>query len=131
VKLSSKLFSQSIEEYHEKNKVVFCMGLHLCGYLSVRLVDLFNSNDAIYCGVLSPCCMPKRRKRTKDIKENRIDLSTLQKAAVFCYDVWCLDLCFNIKTQLQRANISRTVVRDSLVLTEKSTYVIAKRLLKF
>eukprot|EP01041_Mallomonas_annulata_P002220 gene2220-4315_t len=43
------------------------LGLHLCGTLSTRLTQIYNSISSLSILVLSPCCMPKKGKRDGDM----------------------------------------------------------------
>jgi hypothetical protein len=99
----------------------------LGGYLSIRVTDLFNSIEGIFCLVLSPCCMPSARKRAKDMKQRRNNFSGLQNSSVFNYEVWCLNICFTINTSSGHILRSRYLAKDSWVLSEKSTYIAARR----
>jgi hypothetical protein len=40
------------------NGPVLVLGVHLCGTLSLRAAELFNSNPAVVALSLKPCCLP-------------------------------------------------------------------------
>lgn len=44
----------------EPDRVVILIGMHLCGHLSIRAIDLFHRIPLIRGMILSPCCLPKR-----------------------------------------------------------------------
>jgi hypothetical protein len=132
---------EEVEIYHAMGKTIFFMGLHLCGYLSIRMTEFYNEIRGIHSLVLSPCCMPSTRNKQKDIKEHRKFFYKLQASSIFNYDVWCLNVCF----QIHQAAVShmvmlddkivvspsitsvRNIIRDIWVLTEKSIYIVASR----
>lgn len=43
-----------------QDKIGFVLGVHLCGTLAEIFVDTYNRNPAIYCMILSPCCLSKK-----------------------------------------------------------------------
>eukprot|EP00911_Craspedida_sp_UC1_P002389 UC1_evm1s1785 len=43
------------------NKKTIMLGMHLCGFLSYRAIDLFLAVDQISALVLAPCCLPSKK----------------------------------------------------------------------
>eukprot|EP00957_Ditylum_brightwellii_P032540 2465759-Ditylum_brightwellii.AAC.1 len=54
----------------KKKKVPILVGMHLCGHLSLRAIELFQNITEIRAIVLAPCCLPKKKK-TKKKKNSR------------------------------------------------------------
>ena len=45
----------------EEGRTAILVGMHLCGHLSERAIDLFDRISLIRAIILSPCCLPKAR----------------------------------------------------------------------
>jgi hypothetical protein len=64
------------------------VGTHLCGELSVRLIELFERTQTISALVLAPCCqMGKRDARTKKLARS------LRRDP---YEIWCMQLLLSV-----------------------------------
>jgi len=51
------------EQTHEHGRACILVGMHLCGLLSTRAIELFEQTPDIKGIVLSPCCLPKRHQQ--------------------------------------------------------------------
>jgi len=58
--LKSSRQLQKIKEHYltNENHPVIMLGIHLCGILSLRAIDLYNSSSNIKFFALKPCCLP-------------------------------------------------------------------------
>jgi hypothetical protein len=57
----------------KKKKVPILVGMHLCGNLSLRAIELFQNITEIRGIVLAPCCLPKKKKTTKKKNSRNIE----------------------------------------------------------
>mmetsp|Transcript_15372 Transcript_15372/g.17220 ORF Transcript_15372/g.17220 Transcript_15372/m.17220 type:complete len:288 (+) Transcript_15372:175-1038(+) len=58
--LKSSRQLQKIKEHYltNENHPVIMLGIHLCGILSLRAIDLYNTSSNIKFFALKPCCLP-------------------------------------------------------------------------
>mmetsp|Transcript_34106 Transcript_34106/g.82470 ORF Transcript_34106/g.82470 Transcript_34106/m.82470 type:complete len:155 (+) Transcript_34106:144-608(+) len=54
-----------LQQTQEHGRTCILVGMHLCGMLSERAVDLFERTPEIMGIVLSPCCLPKKHEQRK------------------------------------------------------------------
>ena len=80
--LKSSRQLKKISEHFLSNKdhPVIMIGIHLCGILSMRAIDLYNTNRNIKLFVLKPCCLPGmvHAKRKEIFSFNKDHLSSLK-----------------------------------------------------
>lgn len=64
--MSSSFYRELEQEANHQSKVegrtVVLVGMHLCGKLSERAIELFSGMPSIEAIVLSPCCLPKMHR---------------------------------------------------------------------
>lgn len=53
---------------HLRGRTTAMVGLHLCGNLSVRAVELFEELESIRICILVPCCLPHLRDAPNSLK---------------------------------------------------------------
>jgi hypothetical protein len=103
-----------------EGRIPCVLGLHLCGFLSVRLVELFNRISSIAACVLSPCCMPsalqKEQRRTQRAAKVKHREYTPE---VDVYTRWCTQVYCKLQEQ---DGIPRVcgILRDPHMLSPKS-----------
>jgi hypothetical protein len=51
-------------------RVAFLVGMHLCGHLSSRAIEIFEKISQISALILSPCCLPRAKDRIDVVKLN-------------------------------------------------------------
>lgn len=116
---SNYLVEESNTCYKNK-KIPIIIGLHLCGTLSNRLIDLYNAIDALKILIISPCCLPTKSKKNREtfrymtrekLKENKWEL----------YSYWCISMYFLINQMSSVKNL----VCDNLVLSPKNNFIWA------
>ena len=76
---------QEIHRQTSQGKTAVLVGMHLCGNLSERAIELFHRIKAIKALVLCPCCLPKLRKKA-DATAFQTFVGKEQEAS---YDPWC------------------------------------------
>eukprot|EP00039_Didymoeca_costata_P008702 m.115253 g.115253 ORF g.115253 m.115253 type:complete len:428 (+) comp14195_c0_seq1:205-1488(+) len=59
---------QLTERIFSTDGVYVMLGVHLCGALSCKAVEIFNSNENIQFLTLKPCCLPGRRAVTQELE---------------------------------------------------------------
>lgn len=111
------LIKEKTEEAQQLGFFTLAFGLHLCGHLSPRLVHFFNEIQGISALIVSPCCMPARRKGGKQIND------MIRKTKWSGYDYWCL----SVYTAINGALARKDIVRDENVISEKSTSILATK----
>jgi hypothetical protein len=53
---------------------IILVGMHLCGDLSIRAVELFNNIPILRAIILSPCCFPKHRNKSSTDRNDLVQL---------------------------------------------------------
>lgn len=94
------------------------LGLHLCGTLSTRLGSLYNKLEHMPMLVISPCCMPRRKRKDKSKHRDFI-----KKNGWNGYDFWCLSVFVGLDSFTSYRNIRQ----DMFVASEKNKYIYACR----
>ncbi len=61
-------FTANQQQSHPVRRVVFLVGMHLCGHLSTRAIELFEKISQISALILSPCCLPRAKERIDVVK---------------------------------------------------------------
>jgi hypothetical protein len=95
--MSKDFFKEINDEINRqtlKGRMTVLVGMHLCGVLSERAINLFSSIPSIKALVLSPCCLPKVRKGVSgfdDFEKNQHDSA---------YVSWCKYLKWKIEVGL-------------------------------
>lgn len=112
---SMRRLQAEMDGFEVNGNIVFAFGLHLCGHLSSRLVSCFNDISSLSALVLSPCCMPARRKGGEKIRD------MLRKTNWSGYEYWC----FSVFSMVDRALAWTDIVRDDYVESDKSTTILA------
>jgi len=59
-----KEMEQEVDRQTDQKKTAVLVGMHLCGNLSERAIDLFERIPSIKALILCPCCLPKSRKKS-------------------------------------------------------------------
>lgn len=93
------------------------LGMHLCGILSFRAIELFLEVDRIQVIVLAPCCLPSRKVSTVAVDSGSKD-SQVQ------YDHWCRVL----RDRLIGDNMEVTLTQDELIESPRNTIITARKL---
>lgn len=99
------------------NRIPIIIGLHLCGTLSTRLTQLFNSNEGLPVLIVSPCCAPTRSKKNKVFMTRE----RLRQNKWSSYSFWYMNVYVSICPLLS----VKDIVKDELVLSEKNTLILA------
>jgi hypothetical protein len=112
---ASEYIERLLDEESMQGRTVISFGLHLCGTLSTRLVELFNNQPRMDVLVLSPCCMPIKRKGGDKLNE-------LIRRTQWCgYSYWCL-FVFNA---VHAGRSVRNICVDPHVESDKHSFIIA------
>jgi hypothetical protein len=118
------IHSEDFAQFMAKESVACCslnfipivIGVHLCGALSTRLTQLYNTNNLSIL-IVSPCCAPTRSKKISVFMTRE----KLRKNKWSSYEFWYMSVYVSISASLS----VRDVVKDDLVLSEKNTLIVA------
>lgn len=113
---SEYLLSESTHCF-EKGQTVIVIGLHLCGTLSARLIQLYNKMEFVPILIISPCCAPKRSKKVKVFMTRE----KLNKNKWPAYGFWTMGLYVLI----DKIQSVKDIVHDELILSDKNTVIVA------
>lgn len=106
-------------------------GIHLCGELSIRAVQLFHSLPKCRALVLCPCCPPleflshlsSKNKAIEDARDAPISSAAKEKRdSKEFYDLWCLELAL-----LARPGSKFAFERDTNVEPLRNNYLTFTR----
>jgi len=78
----SELIHQAVKE---SKRATIIVGIHLCGDLSRRTIDLFKTSNA-HALILSPCCLPRRRRH--DVFGFHV-VDQARKMKLNSHQLWC------------------------------------------
>ncbi|OUS47732.1 hypothetical protein BE221DRAFT_144382 [Ostreococcus tauri] len=110
-------------------KVVVVCGVHLCGDLSRRAIELFARWGDIL--VLSPCCLVREvRAWKRPCGEFGYGLArAARRLEADSHDLWCKLLLAHVPTHLgsEFAPVSKRIVVDDALLSEKNRFIVARR----
>lgn len=99
------------------------IGMHLCGFLSTKLIQLFGSLGlACAAIVLSPCCLPSSSKAGQTSYGNIVGRAAA--VGIGQHDYWCLEL---LQLLRQEANVSVDLKQDENVLSPRRSIIMAYR----
>jgi hypothetical protein len=127
--LFSQELQQLITDQVKQNKIVFLLGVHLCGDLSRRAMELWET-----CGakalIVSPCCLVVEKRPLKrrygtfgyHLKDQARETGTDP------YDLWCQLLYQAIPRQIGYDRVQVTMECDAGVLSDKNAYLTATRM---
>jgi hypothetical protein len=86
------------------------LGVHLCGGLSVRFIDIYNRCEYLRAMVLSPCCLDKRNTKLLQLsKTTKIDN----------YQLWTTELYWQI------IKSEKDIKSDDRVETDRDKFIVA------
>lgn len=101
------------------NRIPIIIGLHLCGTLSTRLTQLYNSNEGLPVLIVSPCCAPTRSKKNRTFMTRE----RLRQNKWSSYAFWYMNVYVSICPLLS----VKDIVKDELVISEKNTLILAMK----
>jgi hypothetical protein len=101
-------------------------GIHLCGDLSRRAVDLFLRTEKATALVLSPCCLPRRRRHDV-FGFHVVDQARSMKRDP--HGMWCMALLGLLYAEIgtERNSYSVDMRRDDDVEGPFKTFLVARR----
>lgn len=108
-----------IRETAESGDVVVMVGVHLCGILSHRAIEIYERIPKVTALVVAPCCLPRRRRHDvfgyhcKDIARS---------VGIDPHQCWATQLFFRLPLSSKR-----NMVVDQDMLSEHKTFLIARR----
>ena len=127
---SSDLDALVARECAAPNTRVVVVGIHLCGELSRRAIELFVGHKCDVL-VLAPCCLVRERKSGKRrFGTFGYGLSAAAKRLGACSsDLWCKLLYDTLPSHVDDdfVRVYKTYDRDEDMLTEKSAFITARR----
>lgn len=115
----SNFLVASTERDISDGRVPCIFGMHLCGQLSNRVIELFNDIYTIPILVVIPCCMPRRKKGSK-VDKMRI---MLKQNGWDGYSFWTLNLFGSIDS----SNAIKNVECDNFMESVKCKIIWAHK----
>lgn len=101
----------------ETGRPAVLVGMHLCGHLSTRAIEVFKRIDAVHALVLSPCCLPKKDESLAHIYDSKDNTEQYQQ--------WALHLQTLLHDVVPAEGVTRESVAD--MLTPKNVVICAKK----
>ena len=85
------------------------------------MCELFNNIPTLPVLIVSPCCMPRAKKKTPQ----NIKMREMLKTNTWCnYDFWCLD----VYTCINKLGVRKDINDDKEVESEKSKFITALKI---
>eukprot|EP00471_Norrisiella_sphaerica_P011299 CAMPEP_0184496396 /NCGR_PEP_ID=MMETSP0113_2-20130426/33853_1 /TAXON_ID=91329 /ORGANISM="Norrisiella sphaerica, Strain BC52" /LENGTH=229 /DNA_ID=CAMNT_0026883003 /DNA_START=314 /DNA_END=1003 /DNA_ORIENTATION=+ len=113
---SHKALTRTSQTDKKTPRTAILIGIHLCGTLSSVAVQIFQKVPLLSSLILSPCCMPRRRRK----KDGGYKLLTLAKSLHQTpHQMWCWTLLYLLKSKLPGARTD--MLHDSNLDTTKKT----------
>lgn len=103
-------------------RVPILVGMHLCGHLSSRAIELFKQSPQIGALILSPCCLPRVKERN-DVSIHRGENGVCNETSM--YESWAGYL----KSMVEKIDdvSSCRLYKDLLMNSNKNCIVVASR----
>jgi hypothetical protein len=99
------------------------IGMHLCGFLSTKLIELFSTlGSACAAVILSPCCLPSNAKAGQTSFGNLCRRAAA--VGIGQHDYWCLELVQRLRLE---AGVSVDLKQDDNVLSPRRGIITAYR----
>jgi hypothetical protein len=111
-------FIRSVCREAGHDKTVILVGVHLCGALAPRAIELYESVAEIAALVLSPCCLPQRRRHDV-FGYHCVDIARAIKS-VTAYQCWCTQLFFHVPVSSRR-----NMIIDHDMLSQQNAFITA------
>ena len=116
--------STIVQQQKEYGRTCILVGMHLCGLLSDRAIDLYDRTPDIKGIVLSPCCLPrkcdvKKTSFTKDVPKPN------EEVELFNYKRWAEYLKNRVEETHSNADVR--IYTDAEMHTEKNTIIVATK----
>lgn len=96
---------------------VVMLGMHLCGVLSLKAVELFLALEQVEAAVLAPCCLPSR-------KHSSVARDAGSKDYAVQYAFWCRLLA----DRLRGPGVAVALDADDLIESPRNTVITARKL---
>jgi tetratricopeptide (TPR) repeat protein len=104
----------------EEGSALVLIGMHLCGLLSTKCLELFKSLGERCLGVvLAPCCLPKQKKTDPDNLVARA-----QRLGIERYSYWCSELVLKARAV---GDVVVELKHDTHILSPKCSIITAHR----
>lgn len=111
----------------EHGRTCILVGMHLCGLLSERAIDLFDRTAGIKGIVLSPCCLPKKHEQ-KAIEFTKGKPGEEEDAVLYNYFKWAHYLKDRLEGYQSKSGVSDVkMYTDDEMHTEKNALILAVR----
>jgi len=105
----------------QANRPTALLGMHLCGFLSIRAVEAFAKLDCVRVVVLSPCCLPGKKEPgvPPELYESKDADEQYRRWAAY------LEKCLQEATAGQKISVNSKIVRD--ILSPKNIVITATK----
>eukprot|EP00049_Salpingoeca_infusionum_P019554 m.362398 g.362398 ORF g.362398 m.362398 type:complete len:420 (+) comp20438_c0_seq1:138-1397(+) len=111
-------FEATLKDCLDPEQPAILVGMHLCGQLSIRAIELFERIDRFTAIVLSPCCFPKFNSGNDFIKKLQGSPTELEK-----YETWSQHL----HELLDPLAKSTSIGRDEFILSTRNAIITGFR----
>jgi len=109
------------DDAETRGQTVVLVGVHLCGTLSHRAIELYERIERAVAIVVAPCCLPQRRRH--DVFGFHCkDIARSIGNGVTPFQCWCTQLYFRLPLTSKR---NMTIDHD--VLSTQNTFLVARR----
>ena len=109
------------DDAETRGQTVVLVGVHLCGTLSHRAIELYERIERAVAIVVAPCCLPQRRRH--DVFGFHCkDIARSVGNGVTPFQCWCTQLYFRLPLTSKR---NMTIDHD--VLSTQNTFLVARR----
>mmetsp|Transcript_25635 Transcript_25635/g.52158 ORF Transcript_25635/g.52158 Transcript_25635/m.52158 type:complete len:194 (-) Transcript_25635:1726-2307(-) len=106
-----------------KGGTCIVLGTHLCGYLSVRAVDLIAEYpDVISAAIVAPCCLMRQKKPSKYSKGTGWGHDTTKMARIAKIDPFALWLQ-RLRDRAPVPDEDKTIVTDQDMISTKNSFI--------
>lgn len=112
-----------VQKHTNKGRTTILVGMHCCGILSERVIEIFESIPEIQGIVLSPCCLPKSHELKKELSQ----FTPPTQKGEDPFPSWCQHLKRRVETTLSKGTDHVRMYNDLEMHTQKNYMIVGTR----
>jgi hypothetical protein len=110
-----------VHQHTLQGRTTILVGMHCCGILSERAIELFENIPDIKGIVLSPCCLPKKH----ELMKRKLEFEPPTTKGENPYPAWCSYLKQRVKYNKSPDGMSDVWMYNDLEMHTEKNYIVA------
>ena len=116
---------QEVERQSLQGRRAILVGMHLCGNLSVKAIQIFESIPLLKGLILSPCCLPKLRKGVTDFVDYQKKFGSVGEDPYIVWGRYLEDKACELENDDSKLSVRR--FSDENIHSIKNTIITCRR----